>query len=208
MRLLSKSNWYLPYIPIIGIITYVVLFFISKNLYGGGFESYIMNEHLLCDMMEKQSKGGIENTARSFAVLGHTILFIGMAIFFYLLPLDFKRDKYPALFQIAGVSSMILFVFLSTDYHDLFVLIAGSLATLSGFLLIFEYSKQKPSAKSIFSILCLTLSILVFASYQFTIYIEHLPVFQKTVFVFDSAWVFWVCLGLKKTYIDDVLDVA
>jgi len=201
-----KPNKVLPILPILGILLYIGLFFLAKVQYDSGTEEYSMDQQLLCDMMAKESKSGLINKARSLAVLGHIFLFIGMSIFFYVLPKSFKNLKSNTpLFQISGISSMVLFLLIATDYHDLFVLIAGSIAVFTGILLIYQYLKDAINFTSIMGIISMMLSIMVFASYQFQIRLDLLPVFQKFVFAFDAAWVFLVCFSvLNKQSQNDI----
>ena len=149
-----KRHKSLAAFPILGILLYVILFFLAKIKYAGGLEQYIMGQHLLCDLMERKSESGAVNDARYYAIIGHIFLFIGMSIFFYILPQSFKKlKKKPPIFQITGTVSMFLFLFLATDYHDLFVLIAGSIAVFTGFLLIYAYRKEALSLNSVLGII-------------------------------------------------------
>ncbi len=192
------SKW-LTLSPVLGITTYLILFLVAKGKYAGGLEEYHLDRHLLCDMMESISTGGYKNDARLIAVIGHTFLFIGMTIFFYILPSIFRRNNINTkIFQSLGMLSMFLFLFLSTGYHDEFVVVAGSLATISAIPLMIEYAKSSFSYHKFLAILCLLMSIVVFIIYQSKIGIDYLPVFQKVVFAMDSIWVFLVCAEIGK----------
>ncbi len=197
-EVIQKYNW-LTLMPIVSIIFYVLFFIWAKSNYGGESDNYLMTSNLLCDMMEKLTNTGQYNYARPIAVTGHIVLFLGMTIFFYMVPLEFKGfDMMSSLIQYLGVSSMILFIFLYTDYHDELVLIAGTLSTASGILLSYRYLKSESSIGRNFAIFCLFLSVCVFISFQFKIALEHLPSLQKTVFVLDSIWVLDVGLRLRN----------
>lgn len=189
----------LSFVPIIGILLYTILFFVSKKSYGGGLEEFKWGQHLFCDLMEKVSHQGHSNNARTLAILGNTCLFIGMATFFYLIPLEFKdRNSSLNIVQVLGVACMLNFLFLFTQYHDLVVLASGSIGFVVVTLLIKEYILQGSFGKYWFEIICLILSIMVFISFQFKIGFSFLPAFQKSVFVLDSIWVVRTCSRILK----------
>jgi len=193
-----QSRW-LSLFPVIGITSYLILFLVAMGKYAGGLEEYHLDRHLLCDMMENISTGGHKNDARLIAIIGHTLLFVGMTFFFYILPTIFKKSNINTkIFQYVGMLSMFLFLFLSTGYHDEFVVVAGSLATIAAIPLMLEYAKSSFSYHKFLAILCLLMSIVVFIIYQTKIGIDYLPVFQKVVFAMDSVWVFLVCFEIRS----------
>jgi len=192
------SKWLIP-IPILGVLSYAILFLIAKTKYAGGLEEYHMDKDLMCDIMEKVSKGGFSNVARPIAVTGHILLFIGMTTFFYLLPRIFnKRNINMRIFQISGMISMVLLLFVFTDYHDILVLFAGVAGFICCIPLIYEYSKLRVSSHKVIAIICLALSLIAFLSYQTKIGFTYFPIFQKFVFVLDGIWVFLVCRQLRS----------
>lgn len=193
-----RNRW-LALIPIFGILFYTVFYFFASGSYGGGMEAYSIDNHLLCDLMNKYSLDGYPNQARSMAIIGNSFLFIGMTTFFYLLPLQFKnRNKNLWWAQALGVLAMFNFLFLFTDYHDQLVAISGILGTVMATLLIIEYHRQITYPLSVYAMFCLMLSLMVFISYQFKICIDLLPSFQKTVFILDGIWVLISCLSIRK----------
>jgi len=124
---------------------------------------------------------------------------VGMSVFFYLLPLEFKKQNTRLrVAQILGVAAMLNFLFLFTTYHDLVVLISGCLGLFVILFFIREYLAQAGSIKDYFGALCLALSFCVFISFQFKIGIDILPVFQRFVFVMDSIWVFISCYSMSR----------
>ena len=158
-----------------------------------------MTEHLLCDLMEKVSDKGFVNGSRTLAIIGNTLLFVGMAVFFFLIPLVFEdKNKNLKFAQALGVFAMANFLFLFSDHHDLVVLISGLMGTVVVFLLIKEYLKQRNTPVSGYAVFCLVLSIFVFFIFQSKIGIDILPTFQKTVFVLDGIWVTLSCYYLLK----------
>ncbi len=186
----NRNRW-LAFTPIVGIVFYSIFYFFASGRYGGVMESYSIDNHLLCDMMNKYSLDGHPNKARILAIIGNSFLFIGMTIFFYLLPLQFKnKNKNLWWAQALGVVAMFNFLFLFTDYHDQLVAISGTLGTVMASLLILEYLRQVANPLGIYAAVCLLLSLMVFFSYQFKICIDILPSFQKSVFVLDGIWVF------------------
>jgi len=189
-----KRTW-IALIPIYCISLYVIMFFLAKYMYGSGMDTYEMCNQLMCEMMESFSANGHDNSwSKGIASFGHIFLFIGMSLFFYLLPMEFKEvTANSKLFQALGVLAMLLFILLSTELHDTIVLISGCISSVAGYFLIREYLSNDLSFRNLYSVFCLILSIGVFISYQFKVYSEFLPVYQKVVFLFDSIWVYMVC---------------
>ena len=191
---------YLPFIPIIGLVVYILLFIVAADKYGDGQDVYTWTEHLFCDLMKQFSSGGFENGARTVAIIGNTFLFIGMAVFFYILPSRFKCYNWRLkTVQILGVTSMTVFLFLFSVHHDTVVLISGILGCVLVYLLITEYYFQFSIQKGGFAILCLILSIIFFLLYQFRLWETYLPVVQRTAFVLDSFWVAITCISIMKS---------
>ena len=194
----SRHKW-LALVPIVGVLFYLPLFYVAQIKYGCGEGEYSMTEHLLCDLMEKVSHEGFVNGSRTIAIIGNTLLFIGMSVFFFLIPLVFKNQNRSVKWaQALGVFAMANFLFLFSDFHDQLVLISGVLGTVMVVLLIKEYLKQNDSPFSLYAVFCLVLSIFVFFIYQSKIGIDYLPAFQKTVFVLDGIWVTLSCYALLK----------
>ena len=194
------SQWkFLPFVPIIGLVAYVLLFVVAAGKYGGSQDVYTWTEHLFCDLMKQFSSSGFENGARTIAIIGNSFLFIGMAVFFYILPSKFNSYNWRLkTVQILGVTSMSIFLFLFSVHHDTVVLISGILGTVLVYLLIKEYYFQFTIQKSGFAIFCLMLSIVFFLLYQFRLWEDYLPIVQRTAFVLDSSWVALTCLSIAK----------
>jgi len=189
----------LHYLPLIGIVSYVVLYTIADRFYAGGAEQFTFTGNLLCDMMGEESDKGFLNDARYIAITGHVLLSIGMITFFYLLPRIFSVSNLnTTLFQAIGMLSMITFIFLSTNRHDFFVTVTGSLGVLALIPLSLEYIKLDSFYQSGFSLLCIACSLIVFFSYETKMGLEYLPAFQKVVFGLDTIWVLWVCLQVRS----------
>lgn len=196
----TLTKW-LTLFPILGVLFYVLFFFIAKAKYAGGMEEYQMDEYLMCDMLEKISRGGFPNPGRLFAIIGHVFLFIGMITFFYLLPKLFKQANLNTrIFQSMGMLSMAFLLFIFTSYHDSLVLAAGIVACIAAFPMIYEYYHLESSVQKYCGVFCLIMSLLVFIGYQTQIGTAYLPLFQKLVYVLDSLWVFLVCWQIRKQY--------
>ncbi len=190
----------MPFIPIVGLVAYVLLFVLAAEKYGSGQDVYTWTEHLFCDLMKQFSTSGFENSARTIAIIGNTFLFVGMAVFFYILPSRFKSYNWSLkAVQILGVASMTIFLFLFSVHHDTIVLISGIMGTVLVTLLIREYYFQFSIQKSGFAIFCLVLSIIFFFLYQFRLWESFLPLVQRTAFVLDSFWVAFTCISIQKS---------
>ncbi|MAZ37605.1 MAG: hypothetical protein K0U33_05940 [Bacteroidetes bacterium] len=195
------ENNYLPYFPIVGLALYVLVFaFAAADYPGGSFNypnaiGYSFSHNFLCDVMHPITPGGITNHARLLAIISHLILSLTMISFFYVLPKIFPiKNRNTKLIAFFGVSTMTVFIFMYTDYHDEIVTITGILGTIAliPFFIELQNSNKKGLKKLVY--LCYTLSIIVFFIFETKIGFYYLPFLQKITFGVDAWWVVWSCL--------------
>ncbi len=192
---------YLPYFPIFGLGLYIIVFTFAASLYPGGSinhpnaNGYSFYHNLLCDAMDPITQSGIINNARFMAVISHLILSFTMISFFYILPKIFPvKNRNTKLIAYFGIASMIVFIFMYTEYHDLLVTITGVLGTIAMIPFFIELRHFKNKGLKQIAYLCFSLSIIVFLIFETKIGFYYLPIVQKITFAVDSCWVIWSCL--------------
>ncbi len=192
---------YLPYIPIIGMGLYLIVFTIAAIDYPGGSinqstaDGYSFFHNFLCDVMNPVTQGGKVNEARALAIVSHIILSITMISFFYILPDIFNRTNRNTKFiRGFGVLTMTVFIFMFTKYHDTIVTltaILGTIALVPFFIELRHYSNKKLRQ---LAYLCYFMSVIVFFIFTTKIGFYYLPFLQKITFAIDAWWVIWVSL--------------
>ncbi len=198
---------YIPYIPIIGMGSYLIVFTIAALGYPGGSENvpnavgYSFFHNFLCDAMNPITHGGLHNPARPMAVLSHMILSVTMISFFYILPEIFAwRNTNTQLVRYIGMATMTVFILMYTPFHDHIVTATGVLGTFALIPFFIELAKCPNSRLKKLAYFCFALSILVFFIFETKIGFYYLPFLQKITFFFDAWWVIWIGLIVIKKY--------
>jgi hypothetical protein len=117
-----------------------------------------------------------------------------MISFFYILPKIFsEKNRNTKLISFFGITTMTIFVFMSTEYHDLIVTITGVLGTIALIPFFIELHNYKNKRMKYLVYLCYLLSIIVFLIFETKIGFYYLPIIQKLTFGVDALWVIWTC---------------
>jgi hypothetical protein len=181
-------------------VLYIIIFTFAASQYPGGSSnlphsnSYSFFHNLLCDAMDPITKNGSINNARFIAVIAHLILSATMISFFYILPKIFLvKNRNTKLISFFGITTMTVFIFMSTEYHDLIVTITGVLGTIALIPLFIELQHYENKGMKYLVYLCYLLSIIVFLIFETKIGFYYLPIIQKITFGVDAIWVIWTC---------------
>ncbi len=192
---------FLPYVPIIGMVLYIIVFTAAATDYPGGSINQVSSvgysffHNFLCDVMNPVTQGGLENNARGLAIISHIILSLTMITFFYLLPEIFAEKNFNTkLIRVFGVFTMTLFIFMFTSYHDSIVTLTALFGTIALIPFFIELRKYDNKSLKNLAYLCYALSVIVFFIFETKIGFYYLPFLQKITFAFDAWWVIWVCL--------------
>lgn len=192
---------YLPYFPIFGMGLYVLVFTFAAAAYPGGSinqphaSAYSFYHNFLCDAMNPITQSGSINNARFVAIISHLILSFTMISFFYILPKIFLvKNRNTKLIAFFGISTMTVFIFMYTEYHDLIVTITGVLGTIALIPFFIELHNYKNKGLKQLAYLCYALSVIVFFIFETKIGFYYLPILQKITFGMDAWWVIWSCL--------------
>jgi hypothetical protein len=196
---------YYPYIPIVGLGLYVVVFIIAAMDYPGGSDNvpsairYSFFNNFLCDVMTPTVHGGEYNPARALATVSHLILSTAMIAFFYLLPELFSwSNRNTLVIRYIGMLTMTVFVFMYTPFHDKIVTATGVLGTVALVPFFIEMRKYPNGLLKTLAYTCFALSIIVFFIFETEVGYYYLPFLQKITFFFDAWWVIWVSVIVLK----------
>lgn len=203
---------YYPFIPIIGMGLYLVVFVIAAVDYPGGSENvplatrYSFFNNFLCDVMNPITHGGLSNPARTLATVSHLILSASMIVFFYLLPEIFSwKNQNTRVIRSMGMLTMTVFVFMYTPFHDSIVTATGVLGTIALVPFFMEMRKYPNGGLKILAYACFVLSIFVFFIFETKIGYYYLPFLQKITFFLDAWWVIWVSVIVLRKKQDSQL---
>ena len=92
----SRGHNYFRFLPIIGILIFVMLYLVAASLYPGGSSAFPEKDGFdwinsyWCNLTESYAINGKVNTARPYALSGVVILCISLTHFFFLFPRYFE----------------------------------------------------------------------------------------------------------------------
>ncbi|MBK7869157.1 MAG: hypothetical protein IPJ74_00035 [Saprospiraceae bacterium] len=189
--------------PIAGIILFLILYIIATFYYPGGSDvnktaqDFSWTHNYWCDLMAKGAKNGQLNPARSIAITAMVILCLALCMFWWLLPrlLDNGRHHYKIV-QSSGIISMILAVFIFTNYHDLIInaaVVFGVIALTGIYIALYRSKFYKIL---MFGIFCMILVIMNAYIYYTEHFILALPLLQKITFLLYLCWISFINLIL------------
>ncbi|MDX2360134.1 MAG: hypothetical protein QNK23_04975 [Crocinitomicaceae bacterium] len=188
------------FLPIIGILSYVVLYIIAAKLYPGGSIVYPdsigfdWSNNYWCNLIGDNSMNGQVNIAQPYALIGMIVLGISLGIFFYQYPRYFKlKSPWNSIVPISGITGSFFSMLIMSDYHDLTAVLAAVFGALS-IVGIFLGLRNTGLTYFIWTgILCILLIALNGYIYFSKNHIIWLPIIQKITFAAVLLWV--MCLN-------------
>jgi len=180
----------------IGILSFVVLYFYATTLYPGGSQAnpnsmgYDWINNYWCNLLNQHATNGDINPARPFAIFGMVILCMTMVIFFYQVG-EFlvENQVWKRLIQWNGGLSMIFGVLIFTSFHDVMTLISSLFGLVVVFGIIKEIYRSELTFFKISGTVCLLLLTVNNLIYYSSYFIEWLPLIQKISFLVVLSWV-------------------
>lgn len=203
----KKLRKTLPILTIVGIGIYLLLFCVAAYQFPGGNsvdacqEGFSFLHNYWCDLMSSHCPIGVLNASMLPAKIGHIVLSITTAIFFFLLPFLFENanQKQGKIIRIFGILSMSIFVFMFTSLHNQVIngtAVFSSIALITAF---FELKKMKNRRFFYGAIICLFCCLSVFIIYQSGFLIYWLALIQKIALIVCLSWMVWVCLAIRQS---------
>lgn len=191
-------------IPIIGILSFTVLYIYSSSLYPGGSQadlnskSFSWIHNYWCNLMNEKGMNGEINPARPFAISAMILLCFSLIFFFIQFAETYaKNETWKQIIKINGILSMSFAMLIFTKYHDLMTLISSIFGLLVVVGIIREIYKSNLLVFKISGILCIFLLFVNNYIYYTEHFIEVLPLLQKITF---AAVLFWI-IGLNTKLI-------
>lgn len=184
------------YLPIFGIIVFLLLFYYSTTVYPGGSQANMSSpgfnwiHNYWCNLTDKIAMNGSNNPARPFAITAMILLCGSLLIFFNLFAVNYAgsglRKK---VIQTSGLLSMIFTSMIFTSWHNQMILLACGAGSIITIAIIITGWKGNPLIYKITAGLCTVLLILNALIYYTGQYLIILPLLQKITFLLILLWI-------------------
>lgn len=195
-------------IPLIGILTFVLLYIIAAGYYPGGSNAESTHRgfdwinNYWCDLIARYAKNGDLNPGRNIALSAMIILFSSLALFWFSLPAFFREARSVRIFVgYTGILSMSILIFIFTPFHDLLIFVGGALSGIPIVATIWELFTHRWKKLFVLGLICLLLILLNFLIYLTGWSIGFLPLIQKITLVFFLSWIFLIgfsCILIRR----------
>jgi hypothetical protein len=196
----KKFNQIAPYLSIVGMITYLIMFITAASLYPGGSDNvpdaqngYSIFHNFLCDTNNQFTHSGLVNKGKLLANLAHIVLSITMMSFFYVMPNIFDhKNRNTKIIKILGALSMAIFTFMyQEELHDMVVTLVGIFASMAFVPIFIELVKYKNRPFKVLTYIVFAMSIALYLGFETKVGIYYMPLLQKFVFLVDASLVIW-----------------
>ncbi|MBO0341063.1 MAG: hypothetical protein VX798_11470 [Bacteroidota bacterium] len=201
MRNTINQKGLFKFLPTIGILVFIGIYFYASKLYPGGSLVDVnsagfdwLNNHW-CNLMRENGLNGVQNGARPVAIAGITILCGSMIIFFFQFADHFEKNgNWKNIIRISGTLAMLSACFIFTIYHNIMTTILSVFGTMVIIGMLRALYKNRLIFLMVMGVFC----ILIVGLNNFFYYNENLtqysPIIQKIAFVLILSWT--VCLNL------------
>ncbi len=183
-------------LTLFGIVVFCVLYFIASLYYPGGSDfdrtsvGFDWVNNYWCDLTGEYSKNGKVNGARKIAIPAMVVLSLSLSLFWFHLPIFFKKNRYNIfVFRYLGISSMLVIIFLYTNFHDTVIALGGMLIIIPLIGIYRELYKYSMIGLLAFGIFCLLLVVVNYFIYITGFFILYLPLIQKITFACFLLWI-------------------
>mgnify|MGYP001161948235 FL=1 len=196
-----KIIWILT--PCIGILLFVILYFVATLYYPGGSQfdtnavGFSWTDNYWCNLLNDFALNGQKNMAKPIALTAMLILCMSLAYFWWQFPKYTHLGKYYAYgIQISGTLAMTIGLLLFTKIdHDLVTNLAslfGLLATTGTFLGLYKNGWKTLLYFGLLNIMLIVANNILYYNKD---WIFYLPVVQKITFITFLIWI--CCIDIK-----------
>lgn len=191
-------------IPLLGIVLFILLYVKSTLLYPGGSNvsqttrGFDWLHNYWCELTGTVAKNGEKNAARPVALSAMIILCLSLVVFWNQAPVLIPNAILGSIVRYSGMLSMLIAVFLFTDFHDLVINCAGTFGIIALGLTYIGLYQNRLHALFGYGLICLVLILVNYFIYQTGICKPYLPVVQKITFLLFLLWVAIINIYLFK----------
>ncbi len=205
LRYLKTPKSYVLLFPLLGMVSFVVLYIMAALVYPGGSVAYPQQNgfnfwnNYLCDLLDEFALNGELNTARFYARYALTILCTSLLLLWFYLPKLFaKTTLNQHIMWVSGLLSLLVVFFLAAQIHDEIVRIAGVFGVIAFISSSVELYKAGYVKLCMLGFSCLLIFLVNYYIYETGMYLRSLPVIQKVTFVCCLLWFLVLNLELYK----------
>ena len=202
---MTKPGAILKYLPTIGILTFVGLYFYAAQLYPGGSQAdansvgFDWSNNYWCNLMREQGLNGAENPARPVAIAAIVLLCISMTLFFFQFANRLiKNRNWKLALKISGAAGMLSAVFIFTPLHDIMITIlsiCGTVVLIAMIRALYQHKLNGYMAVGILGMLLVGLNNFFYYNPNLIVYS---PLVQKTAFVVILGWTIVLNIKMNK----------
>lgn len=194
--LMNITDVMIKYIPLLGIITFALLFYFASLHYPGGHQEnlnatgYNWIHNYICNLTRPLAMNEVPNPGRPYAVAALNILCLSLIAFFYRVGAILGRTlKSKRLIQISGFLTMFAATFIFTEAHDMMILVSTVFGLILIISMVREIHHSAFQGHKWFGLLCFILLVLCNISNYGLIGIYYLPMLQKITLVICLGWI-------------------
>ncbi len=199
-------NRVLRIFPNVGIILFLFLFVYSTTLYPGGSQADLDSEgfdwinNYWCNLMNTHGMNGEVNDARPVAIGGMFVLCISIAVFFWNASKGLRLNYvWQFLTWSCGLVSMLIAIFMFTDYHDLFTILSSIFGMVAIIGVLIGLFRSDLVRFKLTSVLCIVLLLINNWIYYSGVFLSALPLIQKLTFFIVLSWIMMLNLKIVES---------
>jgi hypothetical protein len=199
MYFISKNRFILI-LPVIGILGFILFYFIASLYYPGGNQSdpgatgFSWQHNYWCNLFNDQAINGKLNNAKPFAVIAMLCLSVSLGLFWLMAPLFFGFSR-PVTFLLQGMGlvSILCASMIYSGAHDVWLNIATGIAGIPLLGVLTGLFKRKWFFFFVTGLLHTGLIGINNLFYYSGSLIRYLPVVQKISFIIFLLWIVLLC---------------
>ncbi len=183
------------------LVSGIILFYIATLHYPGGSNwnknsiGFDWRYNYITNLFNPMAVNGESNGSVVWAVAAMAFLCIGFALFFIDTAAKITTPSSSRIIKWGGALPMIFAFLAVTPWHDLMVTISNVLVMLSLFYITVHLFKSKLYVYGLLSAFCLSFIYLGSIMYYTQLWLDWLPVVQKTVFVLKMVLIMSLTWG-------------
>lgn len=194
------------FIPIIGILLFIFLYFIATFYYPGGSISdkysvgFSWYDNFWCNLLDNYAINGKPNHAKFIASIAMFILIFSLGFFWWHFPKSAKMNHtFQNIIRFNGVIAVVVSSLLIVNIqHDMIVNLSslfGLFALLGTLKGLYNNKWMRLLYFGFFNFFLIGLNNLLYHDFKL---ISYLPVIQKVTFLTFLLWICSICIKLEK----------
>ncbi len=193
------------WLPDLGVVAFVLLYFYAASLYPGGTSSdpfttgYSQLGNYWCDLLDAISYSGKPNPGRPFALAATIFLPMALLPLWYAAPMLLGEARAPRIVvRVAGCSSMVLAIFVFTSAHDVVVNASSVLGFVAFATMLEGLRRRREHWLVTMGMVSLLFCVANFAMWQTRKLLGWMPLVQKAAFATVFVWALCTSARIRR----------